>query len=138
MENNSVKFADLSKKSDFLSITHNALFPFFTTKDAAILRTTCKSAQITVADYPWQDDYTYVKHVASWKASFPNAKTAKLHKYQFISRKNKKRAIRYTKYDDLKYLKGIHTLDIRQCCKITDMGLFYLKGIHTLIMRHKN
>ena len=33
---------------------------------------------------------------------------------------------------DLKHLKGIHTVNLRGCNRITDNGLEHLKGIHTL------
>ena len=34
--------------------------------------------------------------------------------------------------EDLKYLKGVHTIDLWGCNKITDKGLEYLKGVHTI------
>src|SRR5438874_1265859 len=32
----------------------------------------------------------------------------------------------------LKYLKGVHTINLYNCNKITDKGLKYLKGVHTI------
>ena len=34
--------------------------------------------------------------------------------------------------EDLKYLKGVHTIDLIRVNKITDKGLEYLKGVHTI------
>ncbi|HMP28587.1 MAG TPA: F-box protein, partial [Saprospiraceae bacterium] len=34
--------------------------------------------------------------------------------------------------EGLKYLKGVHTIDIEGCKKITNEGLKYLKGVHTI------
>ena len=32
----------------------------------------------------------------------------------------------------LKYLKGVHTINLYRCEKITDEGLKYLSGVHTI------
>jgi hypothetical protein len=34
--------------------------------------------------------------------------------------------------DDLKYLSGVHTIDLYECTSITDNGLKYLSGVHTI------
>ncbi len=33
---------------------------------------------------------------------------------------------------DLQYLKGVHTINLSGCDKITDEGLQYLKGVHII------
>lgn len=36
--------------------------------------------------------------------------------------------------NDLKYLAGVHTIDLCGCKLITDEGLKYLAGVHTIII----
>ena len=82
--------------------------------------------------------------IMSYLKSNKNLKLLKNHKnYRYIF----KRYPRFIKLNfswsnildnDLKYLKGVHYINLKFCEKITDKGLKYLKGVHSINLRWTN
>ena len=58
---------------DLLAGNGALLLPFFTTKDAKVLKQICKLFASIIKAHPWHDTITRVYNVALWRNCFPNA-----------------------------------------------------------------
>jgi len=122
----------------YLSIFHEPLFPFLSTKDILPGRLVCSEFKETITQYVWNDINTVILgDISKWRQCFPKAKAAniKCRSYQFSSPNG--RTTKITS-DDIKCLEGIKYLNISNCNSITDNDFQYLKGIICLIMNNCN
>ena len=63
-----------------LSHAKSAFLPFFTTKDATVLRALCREFKEAVTEHKWKDEDTKIKsRVESWRVCFPAAEAANVN-----------------------------------------------------------
>jgi len=125
-----MKLTSYSDPTTILSTIHNALFPFFSTKDACTLRLVNKEFNQLVTEYTWDDTETQVKgSIKLWRTCFPNACSLN------VSNRNKP-----LNDSDCKYFNGLQKLNISRSIfddpesNITDNGFEYFTNIISLNM----
>ena len=113
-----------------LSIVSGALFPFFSTADAACtLSLICREFLTTVRDHPWKDEKTVIKgRIQDWRACFPRARTANVSELAWVFGHRRTPVVDA----DFVHFEGIQTLIMRGCLQVTDAALVRLVGILSL------
>jgi len=122
---------DFVSPDSILSHSKGALLPFFTTKDAIVLRALCREFKEAVTEHKWRDEDTIIKsRVGSWRVCFPAAEAANVsEEYCFNGKVTNK---------DFLHFVGLKSLNMSHCKKVTDAAFVHLKGIHTLNMHFCN
>ena len=135
---------DYVSPDSILSHTKGVFLPFFTTKDATVLRQICWEFKVAVTEHKWRDEVTKIKsHVGSWRVCFPvrpsicgsNATDEDFRHFAGLKSLNMSKCTQPTDAAFV-HLKGIHSLDMSYCYQsnISDAAFVNLKGIHTLNM----
>jgi len=102
-----------------LSHAKDSLLPFFTTRNARVLRAVCTVFKEAVTEHKWRDEVTVIRsRVGSWRASFPAAEAAN---------------VEYTKVkdEDFWHLRGLRSLNMCHCKSVTDAAFVNLRGSDT-------
>ena len=109
------------------------LLPFFTTRDACVLRLVCREFLAAVSEQPWEDRDTVIMGcIAAWRACFPHARCANVCKEDMNS-DDEMRAAPVVDADFV-HFEGLRELYMESCKGITDAAFVHLRGIHTLDM----
>jgi len=118
---------DFVSPDSILSHAKGAFLPFFTTKDAIVLRQLCREFKDAVTEHKWRDEETKIKsRVGSWRACFPAAEAANVSGEYGRDEK--------VTDEDFRHFAGLKSLNMSYCRKVTDAAFVNLKGIHTLNM----
>lgn len=113
------------------NILQNALFGYFTTPEATVLRLVCKDFKAAVAEYPWYDMETFILgNISSWRACFPKARAANVGNYMFNPGSRKIPL----KDADFVHFQGITELNMYYQSGVTDKAFKNLMGIKKLNM----
>lgn len=133
-----------------------AVLSFLTTLDGNALRATCRALRATAAAHPWADASTPVLRLAPWRACYPAATAANVSSARGplsdaevallcgatsldLSRRDVSDAQLRTLAAAARAAsarRGLHTLDIYGCARVSAAGLRALAGVHTLRAAH--
>ena len=107
------------------------IFSFLTMIDSNNVRPVCVELRQAIMDFPWMDDKSKIKgSVEAWRASFPCARAVNVKGRNIVDA-------------DFVHIRGdarvrLHTLDMRNCWRVTDAAFVHLRGIQKLYMNHCN
>ena len=119
---------------------------FLATLDARLLRAACAESRTAVSRFAWHDATTRIVDVAVWRASFPHARCANVRATWACgvtdaecARGNNDEGAFFARWSSgltdarLAHVRGVLTLDVRGCVRVTGAGLVrHVAGVRDL------
>ena len=138
-----IPFAGGEGTHSVLSILNGAhsigegILGFFTMVESNALRGVCKEFRKALMDFPWMDAESIIRgSLMAWRAAFPAARAVNVTE-GYVGRRKP------IVDEDFVHIRGdararLHTVDMRECIRVTDAAFVHLRGIQSLNMVYCN